>query len=163
MRKFFLTFGYIGYIKYAPRTIGTVLALLIGWAIISNFGDEVLFAIAVLLGFVGVVEINKYEKEGGAHNDPRIIIDEVIGVFISLCMCHHSIFGFFSNIFLFRLICIYKVGVIGKIHREVQGGLGTILDDVFSGIFAGLLSSSLCYFVIKYISSDIKIFEPNLF
>ena len=39
----------------------------------------------------------------------------------------------------FRLFDIWKPSIIGRIDRDVKGGLGVMGDDAVAGFFAGLL------------------------
>ena len=48
---------------------------------------------------------------------------------------------------LFRLLDIVKPGLIGWADREIEGGLGIMMDDVLAGILACLLTHSLVYLV----------------
>ena len=44
---------------------------------------------------------------------------------------------------LFRIFDIWKPSIIGKVDREVKGGLGVMGDDLLAGFFAGLLGLML--------------------
>lgn len=51
---------------------------------------------------------------------------------------------------LFRLFDITKPSIIGKIDKKVKGGLGVMLDDMLAGLFAGLLSTVIYGFLLKF-------------
>lgn len=163
MRKFFLTFGYVGCIKYAPGTFGTIAAIPFAMLVLFYIGDQTLFLLAIFLGVVGISEINKYEQITNTHDDKSIVIDEVAGVFFALSIYHSGIVGFLLSVIFFRVFDILKPSIIGKVDKKVKGGLGVMLDDVLAGFFAGLLSHIICQSLLKIDSlNDIKIFSISL-
>ena len=83
-RWFFLTGGYSGLFPKAPGTAGTLAALPAGVAILAYFGSQTLFLASLLLTLIALKAINAYEAQSGIHDDKRIVIDEVVGTWISL-------------------------------------------------------------------------------
>lgn len=162
MRKFFLTFGYTGCSKYAPGTVGTIAALPFAFLILYYLSVETLFLLAIFFGVVGVFEINKQEEQTGIHDDKSIVIDEVVGVFVALSLYHSGVVGFLLSAVFFRFFDIAKPSIIGKIDKNVKGGLGVMLDDVVAGAFAGLLSHIVCHIYLMYFNNA-KIFNISLF
>uniref|UniRef100_UPI00261280DD phosphatidylglycerophosphatase A family protein n=1 Tax=Helicobacter rodentium TaxID=59617 RepID=UPI00261280DD len=69
----------------------------------------------------------------------EIVIDELAGVWISVSMFGHIALGIVLYFVLFRLFDIWKPSVIGRVDREVKGGLGVMGDDLLAGFFAGIL------------------------
>jgi phosphatidylglycerophosphatase A len=142
-RLIFLSFFGAGLSKYAPGTMGTLAALPFGFLILHFLGATTLFLSAILLTVIAIKEVDKYEAEGGEHDDQRIVMDEVVGTFIALSMT--STMG---NIWLqavlvfvfFRILDIKKPSLIGLAERKFKGGNGVMLDDVLAGFFAGILS-----------------------
>jgi len=142
-RLIFLSFFGAGLSKYAPGTMGTLAALPVGFLILWTLGSTTLFLLALLLTVVSIKEINKYEAEGGEHDDPRIVVDEVAGTFIALSMTASM-----TNIWVqallvfvfFRILDIKKPSFIGLAERKLTGGNGVMWDDIIAGFFAGVLS-----------------------
>jgi len=142
-RLIFLSFFGAGLSKYAPGTMGTLAALPFGFLILHFLGATTLFLTAILLTVISIKEVDKYEAEGGEHDDARIVMDEVVGTFIALSMT-----ATMNNIWLqavlvfifFRILDIKKPSVIGLAERKFKGGNGVMLDDVLAGLFAGILS-----------------------
>jgi phosphatidylglycerophosphatase A len=142
-RLIFLSFFGAGLSKYAPGTMGTLAALPFGFLILHFLGATTLLLAAILLTVIAIKEVDKYEAEGGEHDDQRIVMDEVVGTFIALSMT--STMG---NIWLqailvfifFRVLDIKKPSLIGLAERKFKGGNGVMLDDVLAGFFAGILS-----------------------
>lgn len=142
----FLTFFGAGHSPVAPGTVGTIAAIPVAYIILHYLGLESLALLAILITLIGIKETDKYETNGGEHDSSKIVIDEVAGVWFTICMIQ-SIEPLWLQIALafatFRLFDIWKPSVIGKIDRNMSGGKGVMLDDVLAGFFAGLLSLAI--------------------
>ena len=143
MQKLFLTFFYTGLSPKAPGTAGSILATLVGVFIYTYLSMETLFLLTILLGILGIKAINTYEKNGGEHDDKSIVIDEVVGVWLALVLSSGTLLQVLASFAFFRLFDIWKPSIIGKIDRDVKGGVGVMGDDVLAGICAGICSAAL--------------------
>lgn len=154
IRKIFLTLFYSGLSKKAPGTVGSFVALVFGFAVLELFGLTTLFLLSLLITIIAVKEINIYEKEVGTHDNSEIVIDELAGMWIAMSiggvMADDYFLGFITFIF-FRLFDIWKPSIIGRIDRDVGGGMGVMGDDVVAGIFAGLCTALVNYLIITFI------------
>ncbi|WP_299546757.1 phosphatidylglycerophosphatase A [uncultured Helicobacter sp.] len=139
LQKMFLTVFFSGLCPIAPGSIGTLVALPLGFLISYYIASSTLLLSALLIAAIATKIINSYEKQGLYHDCKHIVIDELAGVWISISMIGHSIFGLFLSYILFRIFDIWKPSVIGRIDKEVKGGLGVMGDDLLAGFFAGLL------------------------
>ncbi|MSN96390.1 phosphatidylglycerophosphatase A [Campylobacter sp. FMV-PI01] len=152
--KLFLTFFYVGYIKPAPGTWGSLAGLVVGFFVAKFIGLETLFLLAILICLIAINSINTYEKNGGNHDDSNIVIDEVVGIWIAqsitLCLNENSYLALILSFVFFRGFDIFKPSIIGRIDRNVKGGLGVMLDDVLAGFFAGLLALMVMGGMIKF-------------
>lgn len=147
MREIFLTFFYSGKSPYAPGTVGSLAAIPFGVAILYFLSPSTLFLAAILLSVIAIREINRFENEGGEHDSSKIVIDEVAGMWIALSLSGGTLLQIVLSFLFFRLLDIKKPSYIGRIDREVNGGLGVMGDDLLAGLFAGLLSA-LCFNII---------------
>jgi phosphatidylglycerophosphatase A len=155
MNWFFITLGYSGLFPKAPGTAGSFVALILGILILSIFQVETLFLATILITIVAIREINKYEERTGIHDDKRIVIDELAGMWFALSVAPAMSISMgdmtnFENGFiiqailsfaLFRYFDIKKPSIIGRIDRETKGGLGVMGDDIVAGFAAGIVSS----------------------
>lgn len=150
LQKLFLTFGGAGLSKKAPGTAGTLASLPVGVAILFYFGMETLFMLTLAITVMGTLEINKYEKTTGLHDQQHIVIDEAAGMWLALMIAistadtmtypYAVTLAIVLSFASFRLFDIWKPSTIGWIDREVKGGLGVMLDDVVAGIAGGFLT-----------------------
>ncbi len=139
--KLFLAGLGSGLLPKAPGTWGSLVGLFLGVAILSYFPVETLFLLTVLVTLFGVRETNRYEARTGMHDDKRIVIDEIAGIWLALCFSGAAIAAAALSFLFFRLYDIWKPSIIGKIDREAPGGWGVMGDDLVAGVAAGLSSA----------------------
>ncbi|HUH41830.1 MAG: phosphatidylglycerophosphatase A [Sulfurimonas sp.] len=163
MNWFFITLGYSGLSPKAPGTVGTLVSLPLGMLILIYFDAQTLFLATLLISIIAIREINKYEAKSGTHDDKRIVIDELAGMWfalsvapaISVSMSEVTDFqnGFLIqsllSFVLFRYFDITKPSIIGRLDREAKGGLGVVADDVVAGFVAGILSALIWYGLLE--------------
>lgn len=133
----------VGKIPWAPGTWGSLVALLVWWAIMPS---DFLIRIAsiVFAFFLGWIATKYYERFYDKHDPKEVVVDELVGMWIPLLLLpsaenatgearlYYAALGFL----LFRLFDIWKPFPIGWIDRKVPGALGTMLDDVVAGLAA---------------------------
>ena len=145
LRKFFLTVGFSGLSPKAPGTVGSFVSLIIGLFLLQFLHVSTLFLLSLLVTVIAIKQIDIYEKEVGMHDGKEIVIDELAGMWITLAICgiNSSNVLFMAPIafIFFRLFDIWKPSFIGKIDRDVKGGLGVMGDDVLAGIAAGIATA----------------------
>ncbi|OKB16569.1 hypothetical protein AOA79_0204980 [Helicobacter pylori] len=137
LRTCFLTLFFSGYSKKAPGTIGSLVALLLGLPILI-FSANTLFLAAVLIGLIAIAQIDKEEEESKIHDSSYIVIDELVGMWLAMAISGLSLVGVILSFIFFRIYDITKPSLIGKIDKEVKGGLGVVADDALAGVLAGL-------------------------
>jgi phosphatidylglycerophosphatase A len=154
-RKLFLTVGFSGLSPKAPGTVGSFVSLLIGLFLLEFLHVSTLFLLALLITVIAIKQIDIYEKDVGMHDGKEIVIDELAGMWIALSICginseNTLILAPLAFIF-FRLFDIWKPSIIGKIDRDVKGGLGVMGDDIVAGFAAGIASAGVYQLIEKFI------------
>ncbi|GAA8564199.1 phosphatidylglycerophosphatase A [Helicobacter pylori] len=137
LRACFLTLFFSGYSKKAPGTIGSLVALLLGLPVLI-FSANTLFLAAVLIGLIAIAQIDKEEEESKIHDSSYIVIDELVGMWLAMAISGLSLADVVLSFIFFRIYDITKPSLIGKIDKEVKGGLGVVADDALAGVLAGL-------------------------
>lgn len=157
LRKFFLTVGFSGLSPKAPGTVGSFVSLIIGLFLLEFLHVSTLFLLALLITVIAIKQIDIYEKEVGMHDGKEIVIDELAGMWITLSICgiNSSNILYMAPIafIFFRLFDIWKPSFIGKIDRDVKGGLGVMGDDVLAGIAAGIATAGVYQLIERFILS----------
>ncbi len=153
LRACFLTLFFSGYSKKAPGTIGSLVALLLGLPILI-FSANTLFLGAIFIGLIAITQIDKEEEESKIHDSSYIVIDELVGMWLAMAISGLSLAGVVLSFIFFRIYDITKPSLIGRIDKEVKGGLGVVADDALAGVLAGLSAllviSILGFFNIKF-------------
>ncbi len=137
LRACFLTLFFSGYSKKAPGTIGSLVALLLGLPVLI-FSANTLFLGAIFIGLIAIAQIDKEEEESKIHDSSYIVIDELVGMWLAMAISGLSLAGVILSFIFFRIYDITKPSLIGKIDKEVKGGLGVVADDALAGVLAGL-------------------------
>ncbi|MGL2621936.1 phosphatidylglycerophosphatase A family protein [Helicobacter pylori] len=137
LRACFLTLFFSGYSKKAPGTIGSLVALLLGLPVLI-FSANTLFLGAVFIGLIAITQIDKEEEESKIHDSSHIVIDELVGMWLAMAISGLSLAGVVLSFIFFRIYDITKPSLIGRIDKEVKGGLGVVADDALAGVLAGL-------------------------
>ncbi len=118
------------------------------------FSANTLFLGAVFIGLIAITQIDKEEEETKRHDSSYIVIDELVGMWLAMAISGLSLAGVVLSFIFFRIYDITKPSLIGKIDKEVKGGLGVVADDALAGILAGLSAllviSILGFFNIKF-------------
>ncbi len=102
------------------------------------FSANTLFLGAVFIGLIAITQIDKEEEESKIHDSSHIVIDELVGMWLAMAISGLSLAGVVLSFIFFRVYDITKPSLIGKIDKEVKGGLGVVADDALAGILAGL-------------------------
>jgi len=118
-----------------------------------------------------IINSDKYAAKMDKADPSAVIIDEVSGQLITVSVCVIAfavvmpffydpavfydsfrpllyLFPFYMLLcfILFRVFDITKPLIIGKMDRNLKGGLGIMMDDVVAGLFAGIL------FIVLFLS-----------
>jgi phosphatidylglycerophosphatase A len=150
MRRFFLTFGYVGLLPKAPGTWGSIAGAVVGYLILTFLTVQTLFMATILLTIIAIKEIDKDEKESGEHDKSEIVIDEVAGMWLALSLGNETLVMALLSLIYFRVFDIWKPSIIGRIDRDVKGGLGVMGDDLLAGVVA-VICSGVTYEIYRYL------------
>jgi phosphatidylglycerophosphatase A len=133
---FVCTFGYIGYFPVAPGTVGSVAGLVLyavlRWLHAPPVVDGFLIA---LLFAVGVWSGTHAERYFGSTDPGPGVIDEVVGMLITLFMLPATWGIAIAGFFVFRLLDVFKPYPARR-FESFHGGMGMMADDVMSALYA---------------------------
>ncbi|HLZ65124.1 MAG TPA: phosphatidylglycerophosphatase A [Aliidongia sp.] len=121
----------------APGTWGSVAALPFAWAIQSWGGSAGLTLAAALLFLIGWAASDRLVATTGIKDPQLIVVDEVVGQWLTLACGPLSIPAYLIGLVLFRAADITKPFPASWADRKVDGGLGVMLDDVLAAIYSG--------------------------
>ncbi len=140
--EFIVTGFYVGKIKRAPGTFGTLLGIPLVFFLSYQ---HIYFYMGATLFLIGVAIIcsHLYELKTGRHDQPSIVIDEVVGYLVAMTWLPHHWLSYVLGFILFRFFDILKPFPINVLDQKIKGGLGVVADD----LAAGLLSNILLQFI----------------
>jgi phosphatidylglycerophosphatase A len=145
--KLIATGAGLGYIPMAPGTMGTLGGCLIALMIkqYSLHADVWLIFLILIFTILGIWSAESLEKEWG-KDPPRVVIDEVVGIWIALVMLPHGWIPFIAAFIIFRFLDIYKPLFIAK-AEQIKGGWGIMADDAIAGFCTNLFIQMVYIFI----------------
>ena len=138
-----LKYFYIGNFQYAPGTVSSLFAALV-WFFIP---ESMLFKLFFLLFhlFVGFYFCYLFCSRMPSDKDPGfIVIDEVVGMMISLYFVPKIFSAYLVAFILFRFFDILKPSIIERV-QHIDYGIGIMLDDIISGFLSLLIVYGIFY------------------
>lgn len=148
MRNFyiFMSTGFgSGYSPFAPGTAGTIVGCLMFYVLHSFFpgyfpgsGIESIYFIALILLFLIIgAKASHYLEPDWGEDPQKIVIDEIVGVWVTLLFVPYSLLNLLLAFVLFRLFDIFKPLYIRK-FEGMKNGWGVMMDDVAAGVYANI-------------------------
>ena len=145
------SFGYVGFFPIAPGTAGSaagvVLYVALHWlgaAYLDLPLVVVLFALGVWLGSAA-------EQALGSIDPGPVVIDEVMGMLLTLVLMPINWIGIALGFVIFRALDVVKPYPAGRFER-LPGGLGMMADDAMAAVYANLLLRAACYLAPALVS-----------
>ena len=125
----------VGYAPVASGTFGAAAGLLL-WYVLPT-SPLVQGTAIVLLFLVGVWSGGVAEKHFGARDPGAVVIDEVMGMLITLFLIPVGWKGAFLGFLLFRVFDVVKPYPAGEFER-LPGGVGIMADDGMAAVYSNL-------------------------
>ena len=134
---FIASFGYVGYFPIAPGTAGSLAALAL-FAFIKWIGVPAFELGAIVAVFaIGVWAAHGTEIALGRKDPGVVVIDEVLGMLITLALLPVSLLGIVLGFLFFRVLDVIKPYPAAQLEH-LHGGLGIMADDAVAGLYAHL-------------------------
>ena len=141
---FVATCGYIGYAPIAPGTFGTAAGLAVYYLIRSSGSIAVELGAIVVLFAIGVWSGNEAEHHFGKVDPGPVVIDEVVGMLITVALVPVNVTGAIVGFLLFRVLDVFKPWPSGRFER-LPGGLGVMADDGMAAVYGNIVMRALIY------------------
>jgi phosphatidylglycerophosphatase A len=138
------TAGYAGHFPVAPGTVGSAVGLVLFYAI-RFAGGGLVEAAAILAIFVaGVWAAGVAERVYGRQDPGAVVIDEVLGMLVTLAFLPVSLTGALVGFLVFRAMDVVKPWPARSLER-LHGGLGVMADDAMAGIYSYIVVRLACW------------------
>jgi phosphatidylglycerophosphatase A len=147
---FVATVAYCGYFPIAPGTIGSAaglaIYLLVWWA--RSPAVEVA-AIAATFA-AGTWAATRAERFFGGIDPKFVVIDEVLGMFVTLAFVRAAWPAAVAGFLLFRVFDVIKPYPANRLEA-LHGGFGIMADDAMAGVYANLALRLLMWLLPSWI------------
>ena len=135
---FIASFGYCGYFPIAPGTVGSAAGLVVYLLVWWTQSSAVEVGLIVVLFAAGVWAGTAAERYFGGIDPGPVVIDEVVGMLITLAFIPVGLSGAILGFFIFRVFDVIKPYPAGR-FEALHGGLGVMADDAMAAIYANLV------------------------
>lgn len=151
--------------KRAAGTWGTVGGLVVAIPMLA-LGFWGFLAVTVVGALVGSYICGKTSDLMGVHDDPHIVWDEWVGMWVSLLpmlwLHFHDdallqghqlslLLLYFAAFVAFRFFDILKPFPIKWVDKNVSGGFGILIDDILAGLMAGVVLIVFVRLLVTYV------------
>lgn len=140
---FLSTVGYLGYTPLAPGTVGSAAGLVVYYGLRGASPAAQLAAIVVLFA-VGCWSGTVAEEYFGGVDPGHVVLDEVVGMLITLWMVPVNPLGAFVGFLVFRILDVIKPFPSAR-FEALPGGLGVMADDAMAAVYGNLLMRGLLW------------------
>jgi phosphatidylglycerophosphatase A len=125
----------VGYAPIAPGTFGSAAGLLLWWLLSASATVQ---AAAIVVIFVaGAWGGNVAERHFGRTDPGQVVIDEVMGMLITLLLNPVGWTGALVGFLLFRVFDVIKPYPANRLEK-LHGGIGVMADDAMAAVYANL-------------------------
>ena len=125
----------VGYVPFAPGTFGSAVGLVLWWMLPASAVAQLVTI--VLLFAIGSWSGTVAERHFAMVDPPPVVIDEVMGMLLTLFMAPVGWRGALIGFFLFRVADVVKPFPAGRLER-LPGGIGVMADDGMAAVYANL-------------------------
>ena len=137
---FLATAAYSGYSPIAPGTVGSAVGLVVYAAIRwidPPYFSAVELALSGCLFAAGVWAGTTAERYFGGIDPGPIVLDEVVGMLLTLALIPVGVSAALAGFFLFRLFDVIKPFPARR-FEALHGGLGVMSDDAMAAVYANV-------------------------
>jgi len=134
---FVATVAYCGYFPFAPGTVGSAAGLVVYLLVWWSHSAIVEIGLIVGLFAAGVWAGTTAERYFGGIDPGQVVIDEVVGMLITLAFITVGWSAALAGFVLFRIFDVIKPFPAGRLE-SLHGGLGVMADDAMAAVYANL-------------------------
>lgn len=148
---FVATAGYTGYFPIAPGTVGSGVGLIVYLLVWGAESAAFEVALIVALFAAGVWAGTTAERYFGGVDPGPIVLDEVVGMLITLAFIPVGWTGALAGFVLFRIFDVIKPFPANRLEA-LHGGLGVMADDAMAAVYANISLRLLMWWTPAWIA-----------
>jgi phosphatidylglycerophosphatase A len=138
---------YSGYLPKAPGTWGSLVGLAL-FFLLHTLSLEVYLAVVTGIFVIGTFAAGEAEKIMDRKDPGLIVIDEIVGMLITMIAIPATPLAMALGFILFRIFDIWKPFPVNFFDQRFHGGLGIMLDDVVAGIYSLIILQLAIRFIL---------------
>ncbi|HPA71242.1 MAG TPA: phosphatidylglycerophosphatase A [Spirochaetota bacterium] len=140
-KELLFTAFYAGYFPVGPGTAGTLVALaiyLLEYLAFGQYSWVVNLVMVALLVYPAIKLGDAGEEYFGVKDPQQVVLDEVLGYWISVLFWPFDWKIALAAFFIFRIVDMIKPPPIRSL-QEKRGGLGIMIDDYLAGVYTNVI------------------------
>jgi phosphatidylglycerophosphatase A len=141
---FVATVAYCGYFPIAPGTAGSAAGLIVYLLVWWTRSAAVEVALIVAVFAAGVWAATEAERFFGGIDPGPVVVDEVLGMLITLAFMPVGVATALAGFVLFRIFDVIKPYPANRFER-LHGGFGVMADDAMAAVYANLVLRGMVY------------------
>lgn len=134
---FLATAGYCGYFPIAPGTVGSAAGLVVYLLVWWTKSPILEVALIAAIFAAGTWAATHAERFFGGIDPGPVVIDEVLGMLVTLAFIPAGWSAVLVGFFLFRVFDVVKPYPANRLEK-FHGGFGIMADDAMAGVYANL-------------------------
>lgn len=144
------TVAYCGYFPIAPGTVGSAAGLVVYLLVWWTRSPILEVGLIVLIFAIGMWAATHAERYFGGIDPGPVVIDEVLGMLVTLAFIPVGWSAALVGFFLFRVFDVIKPYPANRLET-FHGGLGIMADDAMAGVYANLALRALMWLLPAWI------------
>ncbi len=137
---------YSGFLPVAPGTWGSLVGMLL-FLPLSRLSLPAYIIVLLILFVVGFFAADAAEKIMDRPDPGQIVIDEIVGMLVTLTGAPVRFTPLILGFLIFRLFDIYKPFPVRWLDQHLRGGIGIMLDDVMAGIYSLVVMQGILWYI----------------
>jgi phosphatidylglycerophosphatase A len=137
------TVGGAGFFPFAPGTVGSAIGVVLYMATRhwpASWQIGLLVAVTLIGIWASGVAATALKRE-----DPGpVVIDEVAGQLVTLCLTGANLWGAIIGFFVFRVFDIIKPPPARQLE-DLPGGVGIVADDLMAGVYGWVVVTGILW------------------
>lgn len=142
---FIATAGYTGYFPIAPGTIGSAVGLLVYLVVWWSGSPAVEAGLIAAVFAAGTWAGTIAERYFGGIDPGPVVIDEVLGMLVTLAFMPVTLWSAIAGFVLFRIFDVIKPFPARR-FEALHGGLGVMADDAMAAVYANICLRLMIHF-----------------
>jgi phosphatidylglycerophosphatase A len=147
---FIATAAYCGYFPIAPGTVGSAAGLVVYLLVWWTRSPVVEVALIAATFVAGTWASTHAERFFGGIDPGPVVIDEVLGMLITLAFIPAGVSAAVAGFVLFRVFDVIKPYPANRLEK-FHGGFGIMADDAMAGVYANIALRLLMWLLPAWI------------